>query len=384
MKNMRVEYAGIQLEHPILAASTGATRDWQQAVKCEESGYAGVVLKSVQEEELMRYNPFPRFRVLHSGIPGFHADTFYSYEQAYHGDLDDYYETVYQAKRRTAIPIIASINCINPETWGEYALACQQAGADAIEIVPSCPSGLLVRDPSHDIHSLTLEALKLCKSKVTIPVIPKMTAQVANPLYTAVCLDEAGADGITMLNRTTGIEIDVETMAPILHGGVAGHGGPWALPAVLRWIIAAYPKVKGSISATGGATTGEEVAKCLLAGASSVQVGAVMYLKGYDYVKVMVNQLEEYMERMGIENLSDIIGKAAENMRSMEEYDRITRYQAVLDPAKCRQCAACGPVCIYDALQYTAEGPQIDPELCDGCGLCASVCRHGAIQMEKK
>ena len=54
MKNMKVNYAGIELAHPILAASTGATRDWQQAVKCEESGYSGVVLKSVQEEEIMQ------------------------------------------------------------------------------------------------------------------------------------------------------------------------------------------------------------------------------------------------------------------------------------------------------------------------------------------
>ncbi len=384
MRDMKVKYAGIELEHPILAASTGATRDWQQAVKCEESGYSGVVLKSVQEEEIMRYNPFPRFKVIRSGIPGFSSTTFYSYEQAYHGDMDDYYETVYQAKRRCSIPIIASINCIKPETWGEYAVACEQAGADAIEIVPSCPSGLLVRDPSNDNHSISIAALKLCKEKVKIPVIPKMTAQVANPLRTALCLDEAGADGLTMINRTTGIDIDVNEMAPVLHRGVAGHGGSWALNAVLRWIIVTYPKIKGTISATGGATNGEEVIKCLLAGANSVQVGAVMYLKGYDYVRTMVAQVEEYMERMGIEHLSDIIGKASERMLAMEEYDRSTRYFASADLSKCKKCAQCKPVCIYDAINYTDQGPVIDPEKCDGCGLCSSVCQHGVIQMNKK
>lgn len=384
MKNMKVNYAGIELEHPILAASTGATRDWQQAVKCEESGYSGVVLKSIQEEEIMRYNPFPRFKVIRSGIPGFSSTTFYSYEQAYHGDMDDYYETVYQSKKRCSIPIIASINCINPEIWGEYAAACEQAGADAIEIVPSCPSGLLVRDPSNDNHSISVAALKLCKEKVKIPVIPKMTAQVANPLYTAMCLDEAGADGLTMNNRVTGIDIDVNTMAPVLHGGVAGHGGSWALNTILRWIIVTYPKIKGTISATGGATNGEEVIKCLLAGANSVQVGAVMYLKGYDYVKTMLAQVEEYMDRMGIDKLSDIIGKASERMLTMEEYDRSTRYFAQPDLAKCKKCGQCKPVCIYDALTYTENGPQIDPDKCDGCGLCASVCRNDVIEMKKK
>lgn len=386
MKNMEVDYAGIKLAHPILAASTGATRDWQQAVKCEESGYSGVVLKSVQEEEIMRYNPFPRFKVIRSGCPGFRSTTFYSYEQAYHGDLDDYVETVFQSKRRCSIPIIASINCIKPESWAEYAVACEQAGADAIEIVPSCPSGLLVRDPSNDNHSLSIAALKSCKEKVKIPVIPKMTAQVANVLYTAKCLDEAGADGLTMINRTTGIDIDVDTMAPVLHGGVAGHGGAWALNMVLRWIIVTYPQIRKTttISATGGATTGEEVVKCLLAGANSVQVGAVMYLKGYDYVRTMLQQLEEYMERKGIENLSSIIGKASRNFKQMEEYDRVTRYFAKPDLSKCKKCAQCKPVCIYDAITYTENGPVIDPDKCDGCGLCSSVCQNGVIEMCKK
>lgn len=381
---MKVNYAGIELKHPVLAASTGATRDWQQAVKCEESGYSGVVLKSVQEEVIMRYNPFPRFKVIRSGIPGFQSTTFYSYEQAYYGDLDNYAETVYQCKRRCSIPIIASINCIHPESWGEYAVACEQAGADAIEIVPSCPSGLLVRDPSNDNHSISLSALRLCKAKVKIPVVPKMTAQVANVLHTAISLDQAGADGLTMLNRTTGIDIDVETMAPILHGGVAGHGGAWALNSILRWIIVTYPQIKATISATGGATNGEEVIKCLLAGATSVQIGAVMYLKGYDYIKTILQQIEAYMERMGINELSQIVGQASRNFKQMEEYDRITRYFAEVDLTKCKKCGQCAPVCIYDAIEYTGAGPVIDPNKCDGCGLCSSVCQFGTIKMNKK
>ncbi len=381
--NMTTVYAGVKLKHPILAASTGATRDADQAVKCEESGYSGVVLKSVQEEVLMRYNPFPRFAVLRNGIPGYNSTTFYSYEQAYYGDIDQYAESIFQSKKRVSIPVIASINCINPEKWEEYAIACEQAGADALEIVPSCPSGLLIRDPSNDIHTISIAALKSCKERVKIPVIPKMTSQVANPVYTAMCLDEAGADGLTMLNRNTGIDIDTKTMAPILHGGFAGHGGPWAINFILRWIIAAYPNVKASISATGGVTDGNDVIKALLAGATSVQVGAVMYLKGYDYVKTMLQEIEEYMEKKNIEELSGIIGKASKNMLKMTEYDRITRYYATAVHNKCIKCKQCQNVCIYDALNYTNNGPVIDKDRCNGCGLCSSVCSRNAIKMNK-
>jgi len=382
---MQVNYAGLTLRNPIIAASAGTTRDAEQAARCEENGYGAVVLKSVQEEELMRYNPFPRFRVIRSGIPGFSSTTFYSYEQAYSGDIGQYAETVRRSKRGIGIPLIASINCITPERWPEYALACEQAGADALEIVPSCPSGMLIRDPSNDIFTISLNALRACKNAVKIPVVPKLTSQVANVLQYAEALGSAGADGLTMINRSTGIDIDVETMAPILHGGFAGHGGPWALQSTLRWIIAAYPLVKAPISATGGVTCGEDVVKCLLAGAQTVQVAAVMYLKGYGYVRQMLAEVEAYMERKGLQSLCEIIGAGSRNMKTMRQYDRETRYYARADGGACSRCGLCAPVCIYGALNFDkAAGASIDAARCDGCGLCASVCRQGAISMQAK
>ena len=382
--NTKVRYAGIELAHPIIAASAGTTMDAPEAVKCEDAGFSAVVLKSVQEEVIMRYNPFPRFKVLRSGIPGYESCTFYSYEQAYYGGIEEYAETVRKSKERTSIPIIASINCIQPETWAKYAAACEQAGADAIEIVPSCPSGLLVRDPSNDGHAIAVQALKDCKAAVKIPVIPKMSGQVANVLHTATCLDQAGADGLTMLNRATGIEIDIDAMRPILHGGVAGHGGSWALNAVLRWIIVTAPKVRATISATGGVMTGEDVIKCLLAGAQTTQIAAVVYLKGYKYVQTMLEQIRRYMERHELENLADIIGVAGKNFLSMEQYDRVTRYVSECDPEKCTGCRKCENVCIYDAISLKSGKCEIDPQKCDGCGLCLSVCRVDAIQIHPK
>jgi dihydroorotate dehydrogenase (fumarate) len=382
--NKRTSYAGIELAHPIIAASAGTTRDSDQAVKCEDSGYSAVILKSVQEEVLMRYNPFPRFAILRSGVKGYESTTFYCSEQAYYGDIDDYAETVRQSKERVSIPVIASINCLKPESWPQYASVCEQAGADAVEIVPSCPFGLLIRDPSNDNHTIAVAALKACKQAVSIPVIPKMTGQVANPLYTAVCLDEAGADGLTMINRSTGIEIDIETQRPILHGGLAGHGGGWALNSVLRWIIVTYPQVRTPINATGGIMTGGDVIKCLLAGARAAEIATVLYLKGYDHVQTMLAEIDAYMERKGIQTLTDIVGVAAKNMRTMDQYDRKTRYFASCDRETCTACGRCEKVCIYDAIQFVDKKPIMDRDKCDGCGLCASICRVDAIQLNVK
>ncbi|MDR1058388.1 MAG: 4Fe-4S binding protein [Treponema sp.] len=383
--DMRVNYGGLKLKHPIIAASAGTTMDYKEAVKCDEAGYSAVVLKSVQEEELMRYNPFPRFKILRSGIPGFSSTTFYSYEQAYYGDIDAYAKTVYESKKRISVPLIASINCITPEAWPKYAEACEQAGADAIEFVPSCPTGQLIRDSTNDIRRISLAALEACGKAVKIPVIPKMTGQVADVAAYALDLARGGAGGLTMINRATGLDIDVETMAPILHGGFAGHGGSWALHSTLRWLVSVYPHIEIPISATGGITNGEETIKSLLAGANTVQIAAVMYLKGYDYVKIMLREIEDYMERKSIPVLSSIIGVGAKNTKSMKEYDRVTRWYARGKSENCKKCSQCRAVCIYGALSYEdKKGPHFDRELCDGCGLCAGVCQFNAIEMLKK
>ena len=382
--DLSTTYAGIHISHPLIAASSGATRDVFHVAKCEEAGYAAVILKSVQEEVLMRHNPFPRFKVLELGIPGYSATTFYCYEQAYEGDIEDYAETLYQSKRLVSFPVIASINCIMPDRWGDYAVACEQAGADAIEIVPSCPTGLLIREVN-DNHAISLAALRLCKSKVKIPVIPKMTSQVANMIYTAKCLDDLGADGLTIFNRPTGLEIDIDTMAPILHGGFAGHGGPWALNAVLRWIIEIAPLVRCDISATNGVSCWQDAVKCILAGASSVQVCTLMYLKGFEYVQEMIAHIKTYLEEKQVGKLLDLRGVAAKHLLRMDQFDRIHRYVAGVVPGKCTKCRKCAKVCIYEAINYTESGPIIISDKCDGCGLCVSICsRQHAIEINRR
>lgn len=378
-------YASIKLKNPIIAASAGTTRNLKHCLLCEDAGFSAIVLKSVQEEVLMRYNPFPRFGVLRSGVKDYESCTFYSYEQAYEGDIDHYCNTIQKVRERLSIPVIASINCINPETWPEYAASCEQAGADALEIVPSCPTGKLVRESTIDIQSIIINALISVKRAVSIPVIPKMTRQLADILGTMQALDELGADGITLMNRSTGIDIEIDSQAPILHGGYAGHGGSWSLYEVMRWIIAARRAlIKAPICATGGIMTGDDVIKCLLAGAKSVQIASVIYLKGYEWVSKMLRRIDDYMEEKEINSLSDIVGLAADKMKTMEEYNRISRYSAYCDVDKCVQCGSCSKVCIYEALVFSVGGPRIDVSACDGCGLCASVCRSSAISMVGK
>lgn len=369
--SLATQYAGLQLKNPVVAASAGTTKDADHAKRAEDAGCSAVVLKSVQEEMVNRFNPFPRFAVIHNGIPGYSSTTFYSYEQAYGNGIEEYAETVRETKKALSIPVVASLNCVKPESWREYATIVEQAGADAIEVVPSCPVGLFLRD-ALDFNAAAVVALNEARAGTSLPVVVKLTIQLGNPLATALEMEKLGAAGLTMFNRSTGLQIDLDEMKPILHGGVAGHGGPWVTQMNMRWIAEASKHLTIPVSATGGVSSWEDVARYLLTGAHNVQIGSAIYVKGYDIVDKILGDFATYLAEKKTDAAS-IVGKAAERLLPLKDVDRSKRFVAKVDQDVCVKCGRCRDICIYDAIVY-GDKPAIDPKKCDGCGLCPDIC----------
>jgi dihydroorotate dehydrogenase (fumarate) len=380
--SLQVDFAGMKLKNPIIAASAGTTKDEEHAARAEEAGCSAVILKSIQEELVNRYNPFPRFAVLRNGISGYNSTSFMSYEQAFEGDIDKYAEEIHKTKQRISIPVIASLNCANSDTWAKYAVITEQAGADAIELVPSCPVGAFVRD-AEEFYPIASNVARSVKKVVKIPIGIKLTQQMSNPIVCSIKLEKDGADWLTMFNRTPGLQIDIDTMSPIMHKGICGHGGPWVVQSVMRWIAQTYPHVNIPISATGGVTRWEDVIRYLLSGAGNVQIASLIYMKGYHVIKEIITSLEEYLEKQNAGTIEQLIGRAAKELIPIHEADRSSRYYAGIDKDKCISCKKCKEICIYDAIKYNDEKPEIDAESCDGCGLCEQICNR-AISMYKK
>lgn len=380
--NLKVDFGGLELKNPIIASSAGTTKDAVHCKMAEKSGFSAVILKSIQEETINRYNPFPRMSIIQNGIPGYQAATFMTYEQAFEGDLDDYCNEIKKSKEMVSIPVIGSLNCVNPESWAEYAVKVEEAGADAIEIVPSCPVGAFVRGAA-EFYPVASQAVISVKKAVKIPVGLKMTQQMSNPIACAKQLEIDGADWLTMFNRSSGFQIDIDKMEPIMHKGFCGHGGPWVIQSVMRWIAATYPYVKVPISATGGVTHYEDVIRYILSGAINVQVATLIYLKGYDVVKEILEKLEIYLEKHNVEDINSLVGKAAEKVLPLDKADRSKRYYAELEREKCLGCKKCFPVCIYGAITNDGKYPSIDSDKCDGCGLCSQVCGRAIVMKAK-
>lgn len=375
MVDLTTRYAGLALRNPLIIAPAGITGTVELVVRAEDAGAGAVVMKSLFENPIPRAgDPAPHMRLLERRIGHYRATTLYSYEQCSPFDEERYAEEIRRARERVDIPVIASLDCVTEEGWVRYARLMEEAGADGVEI-KSCPHGL------HQMSGEELtEATTIVRGATRLPVIPKLLPQDTNPLHTVLDLERAGADAVVMFNRFSGLDIDLESERPIMHGGYAGHGGPWSIYYCLRWVATAYPHLSIPISGSGGVWEGSDFVKCILAGATTVQVCTAVVLQGYDLVSRLLRGLQRWMEEKEYASVDEFRGRAAERVLGLREIDRRRLLRAEIDIGTCTACDLCHRVCIYFAIEAEPEYHVITEE-CVGCGLCGEVCPVGAIAM---
>ena len=377
MPDLGVQYAGLKLKSPIIAAAAGITATLDRMRRAEDAGAAAVCVKSLFENPVPRRgNPTPHMRVIRPGSSDRHF-TLYSYEQASQLDEYEYAELIRRAKVALDIPVIANIDCASRSAWASYARLVEQAGADAVE-VKSCPHG------EHLMSGDELAAaVTHVKGLVGMPVIAKLPGQLTNPYRSALDIAAAGADALVMFNRFSGLDIDVETGRPTMHGGFAGHGGPWSIYYRLRWIAQVTPELAIPVCGTGGVTSGEDVAKYILAGACCVQVATAVIVEGYGAFGRIESELRAWMSRSGHRSLDEVRGVAARQVVGLAEVDRSQRVRADIDRRLCTACGLCRRICIYDGVDEPADQAaayQVN-QACAGCGLCAELCPAAAISL---
>jgi len=321
MPDISAKFAGLSLSSPIIVGSAGITETLDRIRKCQENGAGAVVMKSYFEEEVSRKSPTPRFKVIRHNLGDDSTFTLFSYEQASEWDIRRYAEEVKAAKRELTVKIIPSINCLTEPGWVEAAKAVADAGADAIELNTSCPHGSITFRGGA-VEETIYNTVDCVRRAVDLPLIAKISPMLTSPISVAKRLEDIGADAVTIFNRMTGLDIDIEAQSPALHGGYGGHGGPWAIMYPLRWISQIRPQLKIDIAGSGGVTSWEDVVKYLLAGANAVQVVSAVVMEGYGVLRDLVNGLRKYMEGHGYERLEDFSGKAVEKIVGKQGVDR--------------------------------------------------------------
>jgi len=207
-------------------------------------------------------------------------------------------------------PVVANISGFSVEEYVECCrLLDKQEQVGILEVNISCPNvhnGGMAFGTSPEAAA---EVTRAVKAVTTKPVYMKLSPNVTDIVAIAKACEEAGADGLSLINTLLGMRIDLRTRKPILANKMGGFSGPAIFPVALRMVYQVAHAVKIPIIGMGGVATARDVIEMMLAGATAVQVGAENLRNPYA-CKEIIDNLPAEMAKLGIENLSDIIGGA--------------------------------------------------------------------------
>ncbi len=207
-------------------------------------------------------------------------------------------------------PVMANVSGFSIDDYVYTAAALdEQEQVGWIELNISCPNvhgGGAAFGTSPELAAMTTEAVRKVVKK---PLIVKLTPNVTDIASVAKACEDAGADGVSLINTLLGMRIDLKKRAPLLANTTGGLSGPAVFPVALRMVYQVYKAVKIPIIGMGGVSSARDVIEMMLAGATAVQVGAANLAEPYA-CRDIVTDLPEVMDSLGIDNLKDIIGGA--------------------------------------------------------------------------
>lgn len=207
-------------------------------------------------------------------------------------------------------PVIANVSGFSVE---EYRYTCAKLDKEEqvglLEVNVSCPNvhgGGMSFGTSPESAAAVTRAVKDVTKK---PVYIKLSPNVTDIVSIAKACEDAGADGISLINTLLGMRIDLKTKKPVIANKMGGFSGPAIKPIALRMVYQVYEAVNIPIIGMGGVSSAEDVLEFMLAGATAVEVGAANLIDPFACKKIVEN-LPLVMEKYGINKLSDIIGGA--------------------------------------------------------------------------
>ena len=315
MINLETKYAGLKLKNPLIIGSSGLTNNAKRNKEFEKAGAAAIVLKSLFEEQIDMQGD-----VLLKQSVGFPEATDYVRNYVKANQVEQYLSLIKETKSLCSIPVIASINCYKSDAWVEFARQMQDAGADALELNVFYLCNNL--DFSFDeIVNLYTSVIQNVKTHVSIPIIIKIGKYFSNIPALVNMLKFNGANGVVLFNRYYQPDININSMQLVSGQVFSSHSD---LSDTLRWtafVSGMVPDI--SIAASSGIHDWEDVIKCIVAGASAVQICSAAYTHGPNIFSQMLTCIEEWVNQAKYESLEEIKGRLSfSNAENASFYER--------------------------------------------------------------
>jgi len=302
MVNTRVNLSGLELDNPVIPASGTFGFGYEFAEFYDINVLGSISLKGTTKEPRFG-NPTPRIAECTSGL----INSVGLQNPGVHKVID---EELPKLEKCFHKPAIANISGFSIE---DYVYSAELLDKDPriglLEINISCPNvhnGGMSFGTNPENAAAVTKAVKAVSKK---PVYIKLTPNVTDIVSIAKACEDAGADGISMINTLLGMRIDLRKKAPVIANKMGGFSGRAIFPVAVRMIYQVYEAVKIPIIGIGGVSSAEDVIEMMLAGATAVQVGAENLVNPFACPEI-IQALPEVMNKYGIENLKDIIGGA--------------------------------------------------------------------------
>lgn len=385
--DLSVKFCGVSFPNPFILSSSPVSNNAEMISRAFDAGWGGVAYKTLVTDRIPIIHPSPRMHGCNYGeklLVGLQ-----NVEQTTDRGLKPNLRDIsYLKKHYPKHVVMVSIMGFANQEWADLAIACTDAGADMLELNFSCPhmavegSGAKVGQANDLVRKFTSTARSVTK----LPLVAKLTPNVADMNEPAMAAKIGGADGISAINTVAGLsEVDLDNFIPkpdvFGKGAISGYSGPAIKPIGLRFItqLAKNKELGLPLSGIGGIETWVDALEYILLGASTVQATTGIIHYGYRIVEDMIEGLSDYMAQRQIRRVSDLVGKAAANVHETSDFDvrrqGVTRY----DLDRCVGCGQCYIVCRDaggSALKWDKKKrrPVLTEDKCLSCMVCSFVC----------
>ena len=300
MADMKVNLCGIELDNPVIPSS-GTFGYGYEFAELYDINMLGTFSFKGTTRDARFGNPTPRIAECTAGLinavglqnPGVDAVIA---------------EELPKLKKVFHKPVIANVSGFSVD---DYVYSCEKLDkcpeVGWLEVNVSCPNvhggGMSFGTQPESAAEVT----RAVKAVTTKPVFIKLTPNVTDIVAVAKACEEAGADGISLINTMLGMRIDLKSRKPVVANTMGGFSGPAIFPVAVRMVYQVSHAVNIPVMGIGGVSSAEDVIEMMLAGATAVQVGAANLANPYA-CRDIINDLPKVMEKYGIESLEDIIG----------------------------------------------------------------------------
>ncbi len=307
MADLSTTYMGIQLKNPLVVAASAISNYVDKVKRAEDMGAAALVIRSLFEEQI-QYDGMTMADYFDHAA-GFGAEVNRGFYPAIeHGGAREHLMWVEKTRHAVAMPIFASLNCVSPGTWVDYARQLEETGIAGLELnsyaVASDPDV-----PGSEIEQHLFDMVESVVQAVHIPVAVKLSPYFSSTPYVVKQLAQRGAKAVVLFNRFLQPDIDIDEER-LVNSMKYSENDEMRVP--LRWVALLYGRVGLDLVLNTGVHSGRDIAKAVMAGASAVQCASALLRNGLPYISTMLLDLESWMDEKEYASLDEFRGKLSQ------------------------------------------------------------------------